>query len=110
MDSVHVVYTITCTVNGRMYVGVSADPHKRFNAHARNPPYRMRRDAALHQPFRQYFELRIVESFACRHAAHLREARMIAKYGTRGRGGYNHLVGAPAFSQHFWVQHRRGKL
>lgn len=70
----------------------------------------MRHDAAVYQPFVEHFELHVVQWFACQHAAELHEARLIKQYGTQGARGYNHLPGAPAFSQHFWVQHRQGKL
>ena len=88
----------------------SQGPSHVIMQHARAPPFRMRRDAAAYTPFCEQFELSVVEWFACRHAAHLREARLIEQYETRGAAGYNHLNGAPAFSQHFWVQHRRGNL
>ncbi len=103
------MYVITCKANGCKYIGVSAYPRYRFACHARAPPFRMRADAARYTPFTKLFTWEVVATYTDRHAAHLKEAALIKHHNTQGPAGYNHLPGAPAFSQHYWVQHRRGR-
>lgn len=38
------IYKITCTANGKSYIGQSIDIKRRFNQHKRTPPARMRED------------------------------------------------------------------
>ena len=38
------IYMITCTANGKRYIGQSIDIKRRFGQHRRNPPHQMRED------------------------------------------------------------------
>ena len=56
------IYKITCTVNGKRYIGQSIDIKRRFSQHKRKPPARMQAD------FEQYgvgaFKFEILEECA----------------------------------------------
>ncbi len=56
------VYKITCKKSGRIYVGQSANPQKRFKCHPLKPPKKMHIDVNSYKPFVDYFELKVVFS------------------------------------------------
>ena len=51
------IYQITCTVNGKRYVGQSIDIKRRFNQHRRKPPDGMREDFELYGVDKFTFEV-----------------------------------------------------
>ena len=51
------IYQITCTVNGKRYVGQSIDIKRRFNQHKRKPPDGMREDFELYGVDKFKFEV-----------------------------------------------------
>ncbi|EFJ49398.1 hypothetical protein VOLCADRAFT_89789 [Volvox carteri f. nagariensis] len=85
----------------QVYVGQSRDPQRRFQAHARNPPSRMKDDACCYQPFRDHFTLTRLMSTANPALAQKMEALYIAQFKAQGPGGYNVLhrpsSASPAF-------------
>ncbi len=82
-----VVYKITCTANGRVYIGQSVDPNCRFKQHAKHPPRRMASDARRYQPFALHFDLAIVN----KEQASRRERQLIAEFQSTGPNGYNDM-------------------
>ncbi|EFJ41134.1 hypothetical protein VOLCADRAFT_107805 [Volvox carteri f. nagariensis] len=90
-----------------VYVGQSRDPQRRFQAHARNPPSRMKEDASRYQPFHDHFSLTRLMSTANPALAQRMEAFYIAQFKARGPGGYNVLCGPPSASPAFYVMRRR---
>ncbi|EFJ52483.1 hypothetical protein VOLCADRAFT_86626 [Volvox carteri f. nagariensis] len=97
----------TKTSRSRVYVGQSRDPQRRFQAHARNPPSRMKDDARHYQPFRDHFTLTRLMSTANPALAQKMEALYIAQFKARGPGGYNVLRGPPSASPAFYMMSRR---
>ncbi|EFJ52721.1 hypothetical protein VOLCADRAFT_85992 [Volvox carteri f. nagariensis] len=90
-----------------VYVGQSRDPQRRFQAHARNPPSRMKDDARCYQPFRDHFTLTRLMSTANPALAQKMEALYIAQFKARGPGGYNVLHGPPSASPAFYAMSRQ---
>ncbi|EFJ50061.1 hypothetical protein VOLCADRAFT_89037 [Volvox carteri f. nagariensis] len=90
-----------------VYVGQSRDPQRRFQAHARNPPSRMKEDASRYQPFHDHFLLTRLMSTANPALAQRMEAFYIAQFKARGPGGYNVLCGPPSASPAFYAMRRR---
>ncbi|EFJ53078.1 hypothetical protein VOLCADRAFT_85989 [Volvox carteri f. nagariensis] len=90
-----------------VYVGQSRDPQRRFQAHARNPPSRMKDDAHRYQPFRDHFTLTRLMSTANPALAQKMEALYIAQFKARGPGGYNVLHGPPSASPAFYAMSRQ---
>lgn len=105
----HTVYSITCILTGRTYVGISVDPVKRYQQHAHQPPQHMRQDVQQHTPLVQHFELNLLHTYASRTAAEVEEQRLIAAGTLTGPAGYNKLPAAPHRSPQFWAMHTRGK-
>ncbi|EFJ41411.1 hypothetical protein VOLCADRAFT_107728 [Volvox carteri f. nagariensis] len=90
-----------------VYVGQSQDPQRRFQAHARNPPSRMKEDASRYQPFHDHFSLTRLMSTANPALAQRMEAFYIAQFKARGPGGYNVLCGPPSASPAFYAMRRQ---
>ncbi|EFJ39362.1 hypothetical protein VOLCADRAFT_108666 [Volvox carteri f. nagariensis] len=90
-----------------VYVGQSRDPQRRFQAHARNPPSRMKEDASRYQPFHDHFSLTRLMSTANPALAQRMEAFYIAQFKARGPGGYNVLCGPPSASPAFYAMRRQ---
>ena len=83
------IYKITCTKNGKCYVGQSLDIKRRFNQHRRNPPARMREDFDLYGVDAFVFE--ILEECASellnrRETFHMNELQPEYNIKTEGRG------------------------
>ena len=97
------VYTITNTTNGRVYCG-SGFYVKRFNAHKRLPPPRMREDAAAGHSF----TLALVAQMASPTEARRQEAHIIRTRQLTGPAGYNVLPAHPAFTPQFWAIKKKG--
>jgi predicted GIY-YIG superfamily endonuclease len=106
----HHVYIITCTPNGKRYVGVSNDPCRRFRQHAAHPPRAMAADAEAYKPFHQHFALHVYRTFQSREAAEGYEAHLTRKWDLTTRSkGYNTLRGRPGHNQKYHFL-RRNKL
>ncbi|EFJ38951.1 hypothetical protein VOLCADRAFT_101498, partial [Volvox carteri f. nagariensis] len=91
----------------RIIQGQSKDPHRCFQAHASNPPTRMKDDARRYQPFRYHFTLTRLMSTANPALAEKMEALYIAQFKSRGPDGYNVLHGPPSASLAFYVMSRQ---
>eukprot|EP00798_Chlamydomonas_sp_ICE-L_P017013 gene17013-23298_t len=90
------VYTITCTQNNRIYVGITSQaPAIRFAQHRRNPPHRMKQDATSYTPFDEHFIQKIVAVFLCKARAVHKERTLIDDLQTTGPKGYNVCSGNP---------------
>ena len=105
------VYVITCTPNGKRYVGVSNDPWRRFSQHAARPPRTMAADAQVYQPFREHFALHVCRTFTSREAAERYKAHLTNKWELTTRTkGYNTLRGRPGHNNKFHFLRRNGLL
>jgi group I intron endonuclease len=89
--TVVLVYSITNSVNGKRYIGITANPRRRWKEHRllaeRNAP------TAMASAIRQYglssFQMEIIACCLSRQDAHLCEQLLIKQEGTKAPGGYN---------------------
>ena len=88
------MYSVTCVPTGRVYVGSSTQPARRFTQHLASPPPRMRADVQRHQPAREHFKLELLQECSSVRAAERCEMAEIHRLNTTGPGGYNVLAGA----------------
>jgi hypothetical protein len=87
------VYKITCKESGRIYVGQSANPQKRFKRHALKPPKKMLIDVS-YKPFVNCFELKVVFSSYRKYLCDCKKRRLISDLKTiQISCGYNILKG-----------------
>ena len=86
------IYSITCS-NGKVYVGLSTNPHRRFQQHSRHPPALMKADAHIHQPWDQHFQLEILKEVDD-DAANDAERYYISVLHSKAPQGYNKLKGS----------------
>ncbi len=89
------VYVITCSVNGKRYVGKSCMPATRWTQHKVDS---RRDDTPLYRAMRKYgvesFEFEVVEQCESEEQSYERESAWIAKLGSTTRGhGYNQTTG-----------------
>lgn len=107
------IYRITCLPNGKVYIGQSSDPQKRFKAHKHTPPTRMSADVAAYKPFSEHFQLDILHaSIASKHMANVVEEGCIKEFDACNPAkGYNTLRGMPFSDKRFWwaQKHRASK-
>ena len=104
------VYELRCLENDRCYIGQSMDVKRRLAAHRRNPPARMRRDAAKCVPFEDHFKLTVLTVVHSKPAADHLESQFLADYNACSPDGYNRLKGAPGKSKKFWFLHGKGVI
>jgi len=106
----YTVYQLTCVDTGRVYVGFTKDPSRRYLQHKASPPPRMRVDASRYTPWEEHFVMAVLESgIRTRVKAKQREALYIERMGTCSRvNGYNEAPGST--TRAFWYRLRRGKL
>jgi predicted GIY-YIG superfamily endonuclease len=103
------VYELLHVDTGKKYIGISTQPSRRYNQHARNPPSRMRRDL-LHKNFRDVVRLTVLQGFGNKRNAERHERCLILELQTHKlSNGYNYLTSKPGWSQLFWyIQTSRG--
>jgi|688.fasta_scaffold109733_1 predicted GIY-YIG superfamily endonuclease len=106
----YTLYTITCQQNGRVYAGYTTNVHKRWLAHTRNPPIRMRGDVIKYHPFEDNFTLHVNNRYYSIKGAKAAEKAFIASHQLLTDKGYNLLRGSPGSSRLFWTMHNHGKL
>ena len=70
----------------------------------------MRDDAATYTPFRQYFELEVLQEGLSKWEAKDLERSLIEQHQARGPQGYNSAKGHPASARQFWYLSRRGLI
>lgn len=99
-----------CVPTQRRYVGVTCDYARRIRAHMRNPPRRMRADAARYTPFDAHFQCAILSQHPSKLAAMAAEKAAIAHYNTTSSAGYNTLAKHPAWCKNFWHCKNNGLL
>lgn len=92
--------------NGRVYIGQSKDPIARFKAHARNPPFRMRKDAEKFAPFKEHFELSILQEGLSKGEANRLEESYISLHESTSNKGYNWCFGKPTGCKRWWAKIR----
>jgi predicted GIY-YIG superfamily endonuclease len=93
--------------NGRVYVGQSRDPARRFASHSRNPPHRMRTDAEKYQPFRSFFEFTVLQEGLDKVEANKMEAAYIELHDATSEKGYNWCFGKPFGCRRWWARLRK---
>ena len=89
------IYKITCTMTGRICIGQSTNPQRRYKQHMRTPPIRMKADAQKYIPFKSHFVLEILHSCAHKAESDRVEAETIMTLKTLGKHGYNVMKGNP---------------
>ncbi len=93
VNMMYQVYKITCKESGRIYVGQSANPQKRFKRHALKPPKKMLIDVS-YKPFVNCFELKVVFSSYRKYLCDCKKRRLISDLKTiQISCGYNILKG-----------------
>jgi hypothetical protein len=101
------VYKITCKKSGRIYVGQSANPQKRFKRHALEPPQKMLIDANSYKPFVDCFELKVVFSSYRKYLCDCKKKRLISDLKTTLIScGYNILKGHLTSDSQYWRLYR----
>jgi group I intron endonuclease len=89
------VYVIENAINGKLYVGITNNPRKRWNQHLREmrKGSNLRIYLAMRKYGRENFEMFLVETAKCRYVIHTKEQYWIRVLGTFGRNGYNMTAG-----------------
>ena len=89
------MYRLTNSVNGRVYVGKTANPARRLYEHRRSPPKRLRHDLQLlGKTFNDVIDFTVTHRVATMHAASHFEERDILLTDSRSHArGYNNLRG-----------------
>lgn len=86
------VYVITCTLNGKQYVGKAADAWKRWNQH-RSEGWRRKKQTALYRAMRKYgvpnFGVEVLAEYDTEREAFDAERAAVAALGTKVPNGYN---------------------
>jgi hypothetical protein len=88
-------------------VGQTISPHARYLQHARNPPFKMRKDARTYQPFLAHFQFQIVFTTARKYLADRMERQLIRMYQSEPHKSYNILRGRPSADPLYWILRRK---
>lgn len=99
MTKLYSLYLLTNAVNGKGYVGLAIDPHKRLKRHLHDarPLAEGGSNCLLYRAIRKYgansFSLEVLASGFTRAEAAAQEVALISKLGTRSPLGYNMTQG-----------------
>ena len=90
-------------------VGMDKDSSSdsRYLQHARSPPLKMRKDAKIHQPFRNHFELQTVFTTARKYLTDRKEKQLIRMYQSQPNKSYDILRGRPSADPLYWIWRRK---
>jgi predicted GIY-YIG superfamily endonuclease len=87
------VYLLTCTANGKRYVGKAADVRRRWEAHKSGPHQARTRHLPLYRAMAKHgvasFRLEVLSWHESEQAAFAAEIMAIARLGTKTPNGYN---------------------
>jgi group I intron endonuclease len=93
-NRIHYLYRITNTINGKIYIGQTVQPQKRWNQHKRDS---IRPNQVLHHAIKKYgdsaFEFEIIAGCRSWEDANETETLLIAQYNCLVPSGYNVALG-----------------
>ena len=99
------MYKLSCSANGRFYIGFTNDVERRYGQHRRKPPPGMAHDCTLFTPFTQFFSIQVLQSdIPLLAVAKRREAHHISVL----QPVYNEAP--PEGSRAWWYRKRHGCL
>ena len=105
------VYLLRHKATGGVYVGSTKDFKRRMREHARHPPKRLARALDPAKPFWEQVEAQQLQGgLASARDAEAMERRVCLHHKATGPGGFNYVVGRPAFNARFHAMRGRQTL
>ena len=104
------IYKITNTRNGKIYIGQSVNPIRRFNAH-KNRAKNNVGNSPLYDDIRRYgIESFVLDIIEWTEEYDKREIELIAQYGTMVPNGYNILKGGAEPPHKYGEEHHKSVI